>query len=314
MCGCSAEAPQAWERLAEAPYDNISDGVSKIADGSLYTVSGSSDVTAEDAARFSELGQAWLAAPASREASKALVDFCAPSGDSGGLYYAHIPLRKLSRKAEQAATSLYRALEARTDLKTQLPPETSTQAGPYLLMLGGDPERKFDLMQTCVGRFASQKGATALVAQSLLPLAKSKDADIRTSYETAREKAAGRTIRALPYKPLALVWYGQSQGPYAAMIGLPDGPLMADIDPVKLCGLDPDTSPDLGASNCLRLTAAASRKRNHGSDAPTIDVTTAWLEGTLPQLEPNGARPSPALSNVDRSVKLLGYRLKELGR
>lgn len=295
-----------WASLSEAPNGAVAMGLAKAADGS-FTEPSSAAAQKELAQQLAPTGQAWLENLNSVEARDEFTNACAAALDTraNGTSFRFIPLSKLGSEVEAAGSRALRELLPRT---LNAPAVSAVNEGPYLMMMRAAGGRIDNLLGDCLTLVQKLAPEHTSLVTALRPLVEARDKEAAGRYATLRDAAGAGDPNPPPAMPLAVVWFGRDSGPFVAYAGLAKPMRPSDVDPIEICGFDPDTTRERTAVACDRLLLAAARRSNGGSEEIPKEVVKAWLLENLENPTANFGESGGIRMEIERPKATGGER------
>lgn len=297
LAACSSSS-DSWSSLSATPRGVT--GVVPAADGSFTMAPPTPAQNKERAGQLTTAAQGWLQDVNSVEMRDSFAVTCASvlDMDAGGVSYRFIPLAKLGADVDAAATRALRELLPRTP---DAPSLSAITEGPYLFMMRPTGGRIDNLLDDCLNLLEKLAPEQASLVTALRPLAATRDKDVAARFATLQKAAGAKDPLPAPAIPIGVMWFGRDSQPFAVTAG-PRKPLRPDdVDPLEICGYDPDTTRERSADACDRLLLAAARRGQAESGEIPKAVVKAWLMSNFENPVANfGTGGAPPL-RIDRT-------------
>lgn len=273
LVACS-DRSDTWSSLSVAPK------------GALQRLVASKDggfVEAPSASRQRDLAeqlvpaaQGWLQDLNSVEARDGFASACAGALDTnaGGISFRFVPLSKFGPEVDAAAARTLKELLPRTP---GAPAASAVNEGPYLMMMRAAGGRIDNLLGDCLTLLQKLTPEHASLVTALRPLAEARDKDAAARYANLRDASGAGDPSPPPAMPISIVWFGRDSQPFAIFASPTKSMRAPNVDPLEICGFDPDTTRERTATACDRLLLAAARRTHGGSGEVPKDVVKAWL-------------------------------------
>lgn len=297
LVACSSSS-DTWSSLSATPRGVT--GVVLAADGSFTMAPPTPAQNKERASQLTTAAQAWLQDVNSVETRDNFAVACASvlDANAGGVSYRFIPLSKLGPDVDAAAARALRELLPRTP---EAPSLSAVTEGPYLLMMRPTGGRIDNLLGDCLNLLGKLAPEQASLVTALRPLAETRDKDVAARFATLQTAAGAKAPLPAPAIPVGVMWFGRDSQPFAVTAGPRKMLRPSDVDPLEICGYDPDTTRERSAAACDRLLVAAARRGPAESGEIPKGVVKAWLLTNLENPVANFGEAGMPPLRIDRT-------------